>query len=170
MSSIQRVGDLEIGQDLEFQRRAWVVQRIGWGVMALLVLAALIGLFGPGLISSAAIGEQGQPLRVEYNRFVRNQSPTSLTIQIGPGAAREGEARIWLDRTYLESVLVQQITPEPDRVEAGPDRLIYVFTAAQPDQPTAVQFHLQPQQGGLLQGRVGLVDGQPLSFGQFVYP
>src|SRR3712207_8326757 len=30
----QRAGDLEINQDLRFQRRMWALQRIGWAVMA----------------------------------------------------------------------------------------------------------------------------------------
>jgi hypothetical protein len=29
MSDIHRVGDLEISQDLHFQRRSWAVQRFG---------------------------------------------------------------------------------------------------------------------------------------------
>ena len=38
-----RVGDLEIHQDLPFQRRSWTVQRVGWAIMALVVLAGLLG-------------------------------------------------------------------------------------------------------------------------------
>lgn len=44
MAKIQRVGALEISQDLDFQRRTWVVEQVGWGVMALVVLAALLRL------------------------------------------------------------------------------------------------------------------------------
>ena len=33
-SGVQRVGDLEIGQDLVYQRREWVFERVGWGVVA----------------------------------------------------------------------------------------------------------------------------------------
>jgi hypothetical protein len=35
-----RVGDLEIGQDLPFECRMQIAQRLGWGVLALIVLAA----------------------------------------------------------------------------------------------------------------------------------
>jgi hypothetical protein len=45
-SGLKRIGDVEINQDLDFQRRCWTVQRIGWIVMAVLVLSALLGVFG----------------------------------------------------------------------------------------------------------------------------
>jgi hypothetical protein len=44
----QRAGNLEINQDLRFQRRMWAVQRIGWAVMALIVLVGLVGVVRDG--------------------------------------------------------------------------------------------------------------------------
>ena len=43
-----RHGDLEIDEDLPFQRREWFAERVAWAVMALLIAAALLGLFGTG--------------------------------------------------------------------------------------------------------------------------
>ena len=48
MSKAERAGDLEIVEDLSFQRREWRVQRGGWVVMAVLILLALLGLTGRG--------------------------------------------------------------------------------------------------------------------------
>ena len=45
MAGGQRVGDPEIKQNLRFQRRMWALERIGWAVMALVVLVGLVGLF-----------------------------------------------------------------------------------------------------------------------------
>jgi hypothetical protein len=170
MAGVQRVGTLEVAQDLEFQRRSWTVQRIGWVVMALVIVAALLGLFGPGPLSSATAGEQGGALWAEYRRFGRYASPSTLRIHLGTGAARDGEARVWLSREYLEGVRIQHITPEPDSVEAGLDRITYAFRVAEPGQPVAVTFHLELQQIGPTTGRVGLPDGPSLTFSQFVYP
>ena len=46
-----RVGDLEIDQDLRFQKREWAFERASWVVMALVVLAGLLGLLGRGPMS-----------------------------------------------------------------------------------------------------------------------
>jgi hypothetical protein len=166
---VKRVGDLEINEDLGFQRRMWAFQRVGWAVLVLVVMAALFGLLGPGLLSiSATVGSEGVALSVEeYEQVLRYRKPTTLRLGMGAGA---GEARVWLDRKYLEGFQVQKVTPEPDSVEAGPDRLTYVFDVAELSEPTSVTFDLQPQKTGLLKGRVGLDDGEQLSFSQFVYP
>ena len=60
------LGDLEVGQDLDFQRREWAVQRVGWGAMALVILAALLGLFGSsGPLSRAATNAADDLVRLE---------------------------------------------------------------------------------------------------------
>lgn len=110
------------------------------------------------------------PICLEHERFGRQQRPTSFRVHLGPGVTRDGEARLWLDLAYLDAVQIQRITPEPDRVEAGADRLVYVFRLVEPGRPTAVTFDYQPQQIGPLAGRLGLDGGDPLAFGQFIYP
>lgn len=170
MAKIQRVGDLEINQDLDFQRRTWVVERVGWGVMALTVLAALLGLFGPGLFNNATAGSKKARLWLEYKRFGRFQAPTTVQIHLGPNVGSDGKMRVLLNRDYLNGMQIQQVTPPPESVEAGSKQLTYIFQVAEPNQPTAVTFHLQTQQIGLLSGQVGLSREQPLRFSQFIYP
>jgi len=87
-----------------------------------------------------------------------------------PGAAPGGTARLWIDRAYLDGVEIQQITPEPDAVEAGPDRLIYVFRLNDPTQPSFVTINFQAVRIGRANGRVGLDGSLPVRFSQFVYP
>jgi len=140
--------------------------------MALVLVAALLGLLGPGLLSNGASADspQAQLGVKEYERFLRFMKPTTLRVGLEPGALTQREARVWLDRQYIESVQIQHVTPEPESVEAGPDRLTYVFNIEDPDQSTAFSFDLQPQKMGLLEGRVGLEGEEPVSFNQFVYP
>ncbi len=168
----KRVGDLEVDQDIGFQRRFWAIQRIGWLVVMALVVAAILGLLGPGLLSTGAkaTNENANLSIEEHERFVRYMSPTELRMQLDPGAATEGEARVWLDRKYMEGFQVQHVTPQPESVEAGPDAYTYVFAVEELDQPTAVTFNLQPQKIGVLQGQAGLEGEEPVSFTQFVYP
>lgn len=66
MAEHARKGGLEVSQDLNFQRREWVVQRVGWVVMAVLLVAALLGLFGPGPLSKSIAGSASGPVRAEY--------------------------------------------------------------------------------------------------------
>jgi hypothetical protein len=170
MSNIQRIKDLEINEDFAYQERAWVVQRVGWGVLGLLILAGLLGLLGSGWFSNAKAGEQTDRLWLEYERFERFQSPARLRVHLGSSAGKDGFVRVWLKRSYLENVQLHQVTPQPESVEAGVDRLVYVFRDQKLHEPTAITFDMEPEQIGLQSGAVGLDEGQSLQFQQFVYP
>jgi hypothetical protein len=170
MAKAQRAKEIEVGEDLEFQQRSWVVQRIGWVVIALVIIAALLGLFGAGPLSQATVGNEGDALRLAYDRFERTKSPATLHVYLAPGIAGEGQVRLWISRDYLKGVLVQQVTPPPAQVEIGPDRLIYTFRVADAAQPALVTFDLEMVQSGRLFGQMGLAEEAPLRFWQWVYP
>lgn len=118
-----RKRSLQIREDLQFERRQWRVQRAGWWVMCVLLLLALAGLFGNGPLSntSAAAGE----LRVEYQRFVHADAPTTLRLS---AASLSGDtARISIDRRYLEAMDFQRIDPHPVKAESAGDAVILHF-------------------------------------------
>jgi len=71
MARTKKVGDLQINEDMEFQRRSWIVQRVGWLVFALVILLAALGLFGDGILSDAKAGQEEGALWLEYPRFKR---------------------------------------------------------------------------------------------------
>lgn len=168
MTGVHRVGDIEIDQDHDFQRISWRLQRILWGIMAAMIAAGLLGLFGSGPLSRGSAGEPGAPLRVDYPRFGRYQSSENLEFRVDAG--RSGEARIWIDRAYLDAVEIERIEPVPLRVEAGRDRLDYVFAIAAQDAPASVVFSLRPRRIGPLPAIVGLDDHPPIRFQGFIYP
>jgi hypothetical protein len=162
--------DLELKQDLDFERRTWTVERIGWTVMGLIVLAALAGLFGPGPLSMTTVGEKSGPLWLEYPRFGRFKAPLMLRVHLGPNTVQQGPVRLWLGRDYLESVQIEAVTPPPEHVEAGAERLTYAFAASEPSRSAAITFHLKADQIGWRRGCIGLAESPPLCFRQLIYP
>ena len=171
MPDVQRVGDLDIDEDIGVQQRSWTAQRVGQVIMALVLLAALAGLLGPGPLSTATARAPGDALRLEYNRFWRSKSSLTLRLHLGPGAVREGKARVWISRAYAEDLQIQEVKPEPESVEIGKERLTYVFSFSTPDgAPATVTFIGEPEKAGALHGELGLADGPALEFPQFVYP
>jgi hypothetical protein len=162
--------DLDLAQDPEFERRSWAVERIGWVVLAMVGAAALAGLLGPGPLSNTTVGERGGSLWLEYSRFGRFRAPSTLRIHVGPNPSQQEQMRIWLSRDYLEGVQIEQVTPQPERVEAGPAQLTYVFAVSAADRPVVIIFSLKTAQIGRQRGCVGLADGPSLCFRQFIYP
>lgn len=165
---ISRVGDLEIQQDLEHERREWLFHRIGWILLSLLWLAGLAGLFGSGPLSEASASGAG--LRLEYDRFVRYTAPQDLRLHLGPPATGHPKVRVWVDRQYMQDMQVESVLPEPESVETGPDRIVFIIPLAEVGPPTAVTLRLQTQRIGVLDGEVGVEEGGSLRFHQIVYP
>lgn len=169
-SDLKRIGDIDINQDLDFQRKCWTVQRIGWIVMALLVLTALLGVFGHGPFSHTFVQDPSIPLAVEYERFGRYQSPLALHLHLGPGASGDGQIRLWLSQDFLRAVQIQNFMPKPDGAEISPTGTIYLFRLAQPGQGGDVIVHFEAQTIGALSGKIGLSDARSIAFTQWIYP
>lgn len=172
MGDIKRVGDLEIEQSMDFQRREWRVERVGWTAMALVLVAALLGFFGgAGPFTIATVAADGDaPLRLEYDRFGRFESQASLRVHVPPAAVRADTVNVWIDRSYLRGVTIDQISPTPKSVEAGPDRMTYTFAVTGASDPVEISISLTLIKIGSRKGRIGLTPGSSLEFHQFVYP
>jgi hypothetical protein len=163
---VHRVGDLELDQDLQYQQRAWIFQRIGWGAIALTTIAALLGFTGSGWVSQGTVGQPGDAFWVEYERFGRFQSPQKLRIHINQAMDNQ-QIQVVMSREYLQGVQIQQVTPEPEQIQLSPQSLTYSFKGTT---PTAITFYVEPEQIGFLPGFIGLEEGSSLQFQQFIYP
>jgi hypothetical protein len=165
---IERLGSLEIDEDLIFERRQWGVQRAGWVVILLIVLAGLVGLLGPGPVST--VKAVSGALTVEYERVVRKQAPTELHVRLAPGAAQDGEVALFLDQAYLAKVGINSVIPEPIEMEATADGVVFRFAIEQPEQPAEIVFAIEPSEPGMTQGRLGLLEGAELTIDQLIFP
>ena len=137
----------KVEQDLDFQRREWTFQRIGWAVMLAIVVVGLLGLFATGPLSRTTVTNADRTLRVSFEGFTRFGAPTQLVIDVPPGAIGGGEARIALSRDYLTAFQVQAVAPEAERVEAAGADLVYVFKV---DQGSGARGDVQPPGGRAL--------------------
>src|SRR5690349_1811499 len=148
------VNGLQIDQSLDFQRRFGRVQKVAWRLLALLPVAAVAGLFGGGLFSKVTAG--GTSATVTYERFGRRSVDTQLEVTVG--RARSPVA-VSISREFLDGYDLSEIRPQPARVVAGPDRLVYTF-AAPPG--ASVAFTLQPKTLGSSSGTVTVADSRPI--------
>lgn len=168
VSGLERLGSLEIDEDLVFERRQWAVQRVGWVVMLLILVAGLIGLLGPGPISHAQVSSGA--LAAEYERVVRKQAPSELHVRLEPGAAPEGEVALLIAQDYLDKVEIRHVLPEPSEMATAPDGTIFRFTVDAPDQPSEITFDIEPSEPGVARGQIGLLEGDGVTIEQVIFP
>lgn len=170
MPPVPRVGELELHQDLRYQRREWVAQRLAWTVMALVIGAALAGVLGKGPLSNATVAAPDGSLHLEYERFLHYRSPTQLTVSVPGQFTAGGEVRLWMAEDYLAGIQIDRVYPRPERVEAGEGRHVYIFRVGDPGKPVRLIFKMQADEKLGLSGRLGLVNQGAVAFNQFVYP
>lgn len=106
-------GQLPIHEDMRFQTRSWMAERIGWGILILFVVLALLGVFSNGVLSSARAEREGVPLTIDYERFQRKTALTRFAIHL----PRQGQDEIWLqfNRALQATYEVESIQPPPAR-------------------------------------------------------
>lgn len=159
--------ELEIDADLRQQRYEWVMERIAWAVMTVLLLGIACGLFGRGgpLSTRDAASPDGL-VRIEYERFVRYHSPDELRLKIN---ADSDVVRVEFSGEYIQHIQIDRITPQPERELSENGDVTFVFGSRPGTQVHAV-FAFTPQKLGGLDGWASVSNGVRLPFSQFVYP
>lgn len=170
MTELRRVGELELGEDVGFQRKEWRFERVGWALMALVLAAALLGLLGPGPLSSATAGKEGGALWANYDRFAHRSALTTLEVHAGRETVQEGQLRLWVSRSLLAGNEVRAIQPEPDQASTAGDRVVYTFAVDDPAQGVDVIFYLEPRQYWRQRVALGVEGGPEVGFTQVLYP
>lgn len=83
--SVPKVGDVAVGEDLNFQRKWWVFERLVWVFFLLILVADFLGVFGRGWAAKAEMSNAGHTLTVDYERVMRGGTPSTMTLHLSPG-------------------------------------------------------------------------------------
>lgn len=161
-------GALEIGSDDTFRRREFAAESVGWLVLVLLLLAALVGLLGPGPLSAAhALSPSGR-VSVDYQRIAHREADDTVTIEVGRDARDTGPLTILLGGDWLEELDLRGITPEPAEQVGTPDGLELTIPTSGSGRVRVV-LALRTGAIGSTHATVR-VGGEDVSFTQFVLP
>ena len=101
-------GDLQIEEDMRFQRRMWVAQRVGWSVISLVLLVGLLGGFGDGPLARRTLTTADGKLTARVQRMERHRSPSAVVLFVKP---EPGEKKVegWLSRGFADDQTFETI-------------------------------------------------------------
>ncbi|MGQ0815806.1 MAG: hypothetical protein ACT4O1_15330 [Gemmatimonadota bacterium] len=167
MSDVREVDHIHINEDLAFLRKDWRVQRIGWVVVALIILLGLVGVFGRGPAAHKQIGDP-RTLAASFDGVVRHGALTEVTVTVGDFQP-DSVFRLFLSGEYLRSFEIVDIIPEPSAAGLSGHFVFYEFRRTTRG-PVNVVFHINPDGYWQQVGRIGLAGTGPLRFSQFVLP
>ena len=159
---------LALPKVMPHHRMAWRVERIGWTMFALAVLAALLGAFGGGPLSRVHAGGGG--LLVEYQRLQRSSAQNEYRFDVASSLARDGRLRLRFDQALLDDMELDSVIPEPAAVIAGKGHTEFVFHAAPEEGDARITFRYRPATFGRRAGTVETPGAPPVEIDQFIYP
>lgn len=139
-------------------------------IICAVILAAAAGGLGGGTTSRHMTATPDDALQLQYQGLWRLNAPTQLRLRTNGVPHRKDSLRIALSRTYLQSVRIDWILPEPYLITGTVDRVIFHFLSAPGEHDMAIDFAVTPLEYGMLRGQIGLEDKQPVRFRQFIYP
>jgi hypothetical protein len=162
------------GIDLEnhdaLQQTEWRTQRVCWFLWSAIIVAAGLGLLGPGPLSAARNSNADGALTVTYDRFLHYHHPTELRITIGGATGVGDEVKLKLNQALLNRIRIQRIEPEPVRASLAGDGIVYAFSASDSTDLREIVFHVDFERIGRSRGTIAVNGKAPIVVSQFVYP
>jgi hypothetical protein len=156
-----------IQEDMKFQRRMWLAERIGWIVMGVLLIAALTGFFFHGPVSRATATSSDNAVSVGYERFAHKTARTYFTIRVNTPLSREVLVRLGPSFVAIHDIEIME--PMPIRSSSGSQGLELVF-APSSTADLAIHIAMRPKQAGIMRTQVEIEGSGVLKIAQLIYP
>ena len=154
-----------VEEKTRFQRRTWVIERLGWTALGLIVLAAFSGVFGFGPLSKTSSGDAS--LSIEYERFQRITHLVQFRVHLAASEAQERQLE--LDDEFATSYEITDIEPRPMHSSAGGHELQLTFSS-KPSEPLTIIIWAHPRSYGAVRLQVRTDGGADVHVAPFVYP
>jgi hypothetical protein len=162
----QRLPGLE--EDLAQERVEWRLERVSWMLLLLAVLAAAVGLTGPGPLSSSRVSEG--PVTLTYSGAAHRGASTELELQIAADALPGGDRlEVAVIGPWLAATRLVRVEPEPETMTLRASRLELGFRRPA-DGPLIVRLRATGERSGSATGEIAVARRPPLPFRQFIFP
>ncbi|RPE03526.1 hypothetical protein BBB56_03275 [Candidatus Pantoea deserta] len=157
-----------VNESMPWQRLEWHIQRGGFVLLLLLVLAGAAGVFSKGWLSNQRVASADNRLSVDYERFGRRESNMDMTLRLRQ--LRGDYYEIRLSGPQLDDIQLQTLQPQPDDAWSTQDSLVLRWHRRADQQDATVWIGTQPQDFGRYHFTVALDDASRAQFSQFIYP
>lgn len=155
------------GIDSAKRRTEWIAERIGWGVMLLFVVAALVGLLARGPLSARDTCSANGNLCVHFEAVAHADAPEEFVIDVKADQTSE-PLRLAVSRSFLDNVSRIEWTPPPEASSSTGDDVVYEFATHASAQRLVLRF--RHNSWGRKHLDVRLLDGAAVTVLQYVLP
>lgn len=118
-----------------------MANRIGWCVMLVLVILAILGLTGSGGVLSRHQLRAGEAT-IDVPRIGRWAAADHLSVEFAP--EQRGSTRVTVPQSFVDLFAIEAVSPRPSSVVATPQGHIYTFDLSGTGGGRSAQFSLRP--------------------------
>jgi hypothetical protein len=166
---VAKVNDeLDVGADLQFQKRWWRFENIIWVLFTMVILLDLAGAFGRGPLAKEEWKSSDGKVTVKYDRIERYSTPSVITVRTDPGAVRDRKIQIWVSDSVLSQFGMQRLIPEPLYSELDHGGILFTLPSA--SIPDSIQFLLEPKSPGMYRFALRVAGSEQLTAKVLVMP
>ena len=167
--NVPKVDDtIAVGEDLDFQRRWWKLEKVIWSIFVLILIADLSGALGRGPLANAKAQTSDGTLHVKYERIQRENTSSIMTVLPGAAAIHNGQFQLFVSDSILKQFGAQRIIPQPATSTVGGGGVTYTFPAT--TTPMTVQFELKPSFIGAHPFTLAVPGSEAIQAKSFVLP
>ena len=150
----------ELDEQLSLQKKGWVVQRVGWVMMLVVMIAGATGLFGNGLLSDKTVSSGNT--KAEFERFYRYETEMKVLVE-----SAEHISSISFPQHYLKDFRIVRFVPEPFNNNTTRNEVRYNFL---PGENRIVSVYLIPKHYGAIDGLIKVNETTSINLDHFIFP
>ena len=164
----QQSREFPVREDMKWQQNEWRLQKAGYALLFLFVIAGACGFFSKGFISNQQASAADGRLTVEYEHFGRRQSNMDMTLRLRQLSG--DRYKVVISGEAMDNFQVQTLQPQPDEAWSSENKLVLIWHRRPQQESAAVWIAFQPQGFGHFPIKVALDDRSQVQFSQFIYP
>jgi hypothetical protein len=165
----ERSDDTDIIEDPEFEQKWFRFERLSWVLLTALLIAACLGLLGPGRLSTRRVETDSAGFQVEYPALVRARTTNEIRVRLNAPESAGGKFSLLVSGERTGRAPVTQSTPGASGQEPLAHATRYQYTVP-PGASAEIVFTQRPQGLGPAWTRIALDGGAHVDLNQFVLP
>ncbi len=146
--------------NIALHERGWKIQRIGWVLIFVFMILALLGVFGDGPLSKRKV-QVGNTV-IKFDQFLRYEHETQLKLE----SENENIATVSIPLAYLNKLKLTEVIPEPEKQIASNGYINFIFRG---EENHSLTFFLDPNKPGKVEGDIK-VNSYTIPLKQTIYP
>lgn len=157
-----------VRENMPWIKTAWRLERIGFLVLGLFLLYALLGGFSQGWLSDATYLNDETSTQITYEKYLRSDTESPLIIAYP--YKNEKTDHIIFKGIFVNEYDIINVSPESAVVHRSPGMLIIYPNNPDYANKGGVQLTLKPRQYGIYSLSVSANNDAPFVFKQTVFP